>query len=39
LYVIGGETEKSVDDTVAIYDPTTNTWTIAKTWRRNLMVE
>jgi len=28
FYVIGGETKKSIVNTVEMYDPTTNTWTM-----------
>ncbi|XP_016656253.1 ring canal kelch homolog isoform X2 [Acyrthosiphon pisum] len=38
LYVMGGETDKSIIDTVEIYNPITNTWTMEKLSRSGVQI-
>eukprot|EP00102_Acyrthosiphon_pisum_P025033 XP_016662243.1 PREDICTED: ring canal kelch homolog [Acyrthosiphon pisum] len=38
LYVFGGEKESSINDTVEIYNPNTNTWTLEKLLRNEVQI-
>jgi len=38
LYVIGGQSDEPIDDTVEMYNPITNTWTMETLSRRGIQI-
>ena len=38
LYVMGGESDESINDTVEIYNPKTNTWTLERLSRNEVQI-